>query len=59
MDQFVGRFLLYVPIMGLCIGLAWYVNHNLFRAFDALAEWWRLRKQAKADLHHTYRKGER
>lgn len=59
MDPMVGRFLLYLGgILAAILG-AIGINKALF----GTARWIKARlwpvEQAKADLHHTYRKGER
>ena len=59
MDDMVGRFLLFVPVIAGCVVLAIGINKALFGTARWIkAQLWPT-EQAKADLHHTYRKGER
>ena len=59
MDPMTGLFLVYLLAVGCCIAVAWGVKEIVFGVGRVVGDWWRLRKQAKADFHHTYRKGER
>ena len=59
MDDMVGRFLLYLGGVLAAILAAIGINKALFGTARWIkAQLWPT-EQAKADLHHTYRKGER
>ena len=59
MDPMTGLFLVYLLAVGCCIAVAWGITKATFGTARWIkAQLWPT-EQAKADLHHSYRKGER